>query len=165
MATLGPESARPLGTQLGSSPSIQSHIGGASLPPNRGLERALEEAVANGVLNLSSRKLKDFPRTASNHDLTDTVDAGIHYFSLPFIFLLFFRRCCSFGYSPVQFYFGGVEGGGPFRVETLISVIPITPLVEHRPPSVPNRVAAKLTASYRSGDGFCFFPLGGRRCT
>lgn len=84
MATLGPESARPLGTQLGSSPSIQSHIGGASLPPNRGLERALEEAVANGVLNLSSRKLKDFPRTASNHDLTDTVDAGmdflVHYY-------------------------------------------------------------------------------------
>lgn len=77
MATLGPESARPLGTQLGSSPSIQSHIGGASLPPNRGLERALEEAVANGVLNLSSRKLKDFPRTASNHDLTDTVDADL----------------------------------------------------------------------------------------
>lgn len=80
MATLGPESARPLGTQLGSSPSIQSHIGGASLPPNRGLERALEEAVANGVLNLSSRKLKDFPRTASNHDLTDTVDAGMDLF-------------------------------------------------------------------------------------
>lgn len=79
MATLGPESARPLGTQLGSSPSIQSHIGGASLPPNRGLERALEEAVANGVLNLSSRKLKDFPRTASNHDLTDTVDAGMFF--------------------------------------------------------------------------------------
>lgn len=72
MATLGPESARPPLSQLGSSPSIQT----ANLPPNRGLERALEEAAASGVLNLSSRKLKEFPRTAANHDLTDTVDAG-----------------------------------------------------------------------------------------
>lgn len=76
MATLGPESARPSLAQLGSSPSIQSHIGSANLPPNRGLERALEEAAASGVLNLSSRKLKEFPRTAANHDLTDTVEAG-----------------------------------------------------------------------------------------
>lgn len=77
MATLGPESARPPHTQLCSSPSIQSHIGGANLPPNRGLERALEEAAASGVLNLSSRKLKEFPRTAANHDLTDTVEADL----------------------------------------------------------------------------------------
>ncbi|CAJ1078881.1 leucine-rich repeat and calponin homology domain-containing protein 1 isoform X2 [Xyrichtys novacula] len=77
MATLGPESARPPLSQLGSSPSIQTHIGGANLPPNRGLERALEEAAASGVLNLSSRKLKEFPRTATNHDLTDTVEADL----------------------------------------------------------------------------------------
>ncbi|XP_028248987.1 leucine-rich repeat and calponin homology domain-containing protein 1 isoform X4 [Parambassis ranga] len=77
MATLGPESARPPLAQLGSSPSIQSHIGSANLPPNRGLERALEEAAASGVLNLSSRKLKEFPRTAANHDLTDTVEADL----------------------------------------------------------------------------------------
>lgn len=75
MATLGPESARsPLLSQLGSSPSVQNHSG--SPPPNRGLERALEEAAASGVLNLSARKLKEFPRTAANHDLTDTVEAG-----------------------------------------------------------------------------------------
>lgn len=107
MATLGPESARPLGTQLGSSPSIQSHIGGASLPPNRGLERALEEAVANGVLNLSSRKLKDFPRTASNHDLTDTVDAGMAFF-LSFFFLFFLGGAGRCGHSlgfPARFFF------------------------------------------------------------
>ncbi|XP_031729129.1 leucine-rich repeat and calponin homology domain-containing protein 1 isoform X2 [Anarrhichthys ocellatus] len=73
MATLGPESARP----PPHSPSIQSHIGSANLPPNRGLERALEEAAASGALNLSSRKLKEFPRTAANHDLTDTVDADL----------------------------------------------------------------------------------------
>ncbi|XP_051259195.1 leucine-rich repeat and calponin homology domain-containing protein 1 isoform X5 [Dicentrarchus labrax] len=77
MATLGPESARPPLSQLVSSQSIQSHIGSANLPPNRGLERALEEAAASGVLNLSSRKLKEFPRTAANHDLTDTVEADL----------------------------------------------------------------------------------------
>ncbi|XP_015821279.1 leucine-rich repeat and calponin homology domain-containing protein 1 isoform X8 [Nothobranchius furzeri] len=77
MATLGPESARaPLG-QLGSSPSIQAHIGSANLPHNRGLERALEEAAASGVLNLSCRKLKEFPRTSANHDLSDTVEADL----------------------------------------------------------------------------------------
>uniref|UniRef100_UPI003AAF3AE6 leucine-rich repeat and calponin homology domain-containing protein 1 n=1 Tax=Centroberyx gerrardi TaxID=166262 RepID=UPI003AAF3AE6 len=75
MATLGPESARPL-SQLG-SPSIQSHISSNNLPPNRGLERALEEAAASGALNLSSRKLKEFPRTAANHDLADTVEADL----------------------------------------------------------------------------------------
>ncbi|XP_005475329.1 leucine-rich repeat and calponin homology domain-containing protein 1 isoform X7 [Oreochromis niloticus] len=74
MATLGPESARP---PLGSSPLVQAHIGSANLPPNRGLERALEEAAASGVLNLSCRKLKEFPRTAANHDLSDTVEADL----------------------------------------------------------------------------------------
>ncbi|XP_050931017.1 LOW QUALITY PROTEIN: leucine-rich repeat and calponin homology domain-containing protein 1 [Lates calcarifer] len=77
MATLGPESVRPPLSQLGSSPSIQTHVGSANLPPNRGLERALEEAAASGVLNISSRKLKEFPRTAANHDLTDTVEADL----------------------------------------------------------------------------------------
>lgn len=82
MATLGPESAaaavgaRHPVSQLGSSP-LQSHLGCGNLPPNRGLERALEEAVASGALNLSARKLKEFPRTAANHDLTDTVEADL----------------------------------------------------------------------------------------
>ena len=74
MATLGPESARVPLAQLGSSPSLQTHSG--NLPPNRGLERALEEAAASGALNLSCRKMKEFPRTAANHDLSDTVEAG-----------------------------------------------------------------------------------------
>uniref|UniRef100_A0A3B5Q9M2 Leucine-rich repeats and calponin homology (CH) domain containing 1 n=1 Tax=Xiphophorus maculatus TaxID=8083 RepID=A0A3B5Q9M2_XIPMA len=77
MATLGPESARPPLAQLGSPPSNQPHVGCANLPPNRGLERALEEAAASGVLNLSCRKLKEFPRTAANHDLSDTVEADL----------------------------------------------------------------------------------------
>lgn len=75
MATLGPESARAALAQLGSAPSLQAR-GCAKLPPSRGLERALEEAAASGVLSLSCRKLKEFPRTAAEHDLSDTVEAG-----------------------------------------------------------------------------------------
>lgn len=45
---------------------------------NRGLERALEEAANSGGLNLSARKLKEFPRTATpGHDLSDTVQADL----------------------------------------------------------------------------------------
>lgn len=45
---------------------------------NRGLERALEEAANSGGLNLSARKLKEFPRTAApGHDLSDTVQADL----------------------------------------------------------------------------------------
>lgn len=43
---------------------------------NRSLDRALDEAAATGVLNLSGRKLKEFPRSAAGHDLTDTTRAG-----------------------------------------------------------------------------------------
>lgn len=52
--------------------------GGFNLPLNRGLERALEEAAHSGGLNLSARKLKEFPRTAApGHDLSDTVRADL----------------------------------------------------------------------------------------
>ncbi|XP_029471267.1 leucine-rich repeat and calponin homology domain-containing protein 3 isoform X2 [Rhinatrema bivittatum] len=44
---------------------------------NRSLERALEEAAVTGILNLSGRKLKDFPRSAANQDLTDTTQADL----------------------------------------------------------------------------------------
>lgn len=45
---------------------------------NRGLERALEEAANSGGLNLSARKLKEFPRTAGpGPDLSDTVQADL----------------------------------------------------------------------------------------
>lgn len=78
------ESARPPSTpaappappsQLGpfSSPCSLQNL---NLPPNRGLERALEEAGLSGVLNISCRKLKDFPRTVHSHDLSDTLEAG-----------------------------------------------------------------------------------------
>ncbi|CAL8348202.1 unnamed protein product [Arctogadus glacialis] len=44
---------------------------------NRSLDRALDEASATGALNLSGRKLKEFPRSAANHDLTDTTRADL----------------------------------------------------------------------------------------
>ncbi|XP_078062974.1 DISP complex protein LRCH3 isoform X9 [Mustelus asterias] len=51
--------------------------GSAHVPWNRSLERALEEAAGTGVLNLSGRKLKEFPRSAANQDLTDTTQADL----------------------------------------------------------------------------------------
>ncbi|XP_061090750.1 leucine-rich repeat and calponin homology domain-containing protein 1-like isoform X2 [Conger conger] len=78
MATLGQDS-RPH-SQLAPG-SVQTNISSLgshnNMPLNRGLERALEEAVNSGILNLSARKLKDFPITASKHDLSDTVDADL----------------------------------------------------------------------------------------
>ncbi|XP_006869442.1 PREDICTED: leucine-rich repeat and calponin homology domain-containing protein 3 [Chrysochloris asiatica] len=44
---------------------------------SRSLDRALEEAAVTGVLNLSGRKLREFPRGAANHDLTDTTGADL----------------------------------------------------------------------------------------
>ncbi|XP_043926631.1 DISP complex protein LRCH3 isoform X2 [Protopterus annectens] len=44
---------------------------------NRSLDRALEEGAITGCLNLSGRKLKEFPRSAANHDLTDTIQADL----------------------------------------------------------------------------------------
>ncbi|XP_041655453.1 DISP complex protein LRCH3 isoform X2 [Cheilinus undulatus] len=46
-------------------------------PWNRSIDRALDEASATGSLNLSGRKLKEFPRSAANHDLTDTTRADL----------------------------------------------------------------------------------------
>lgn len=40
----------------------------------RSLERALEDAVCSGMLNISGRKLRDYP--GLNYDLTDTTQAG-----------------------------------------------------------------------------------------
>uniref|UniRef100_A0A672SN99 Leucine rich repeats and calponin homology domain containing 1 n=1 Tax=Sinocyclocheilus grahami TaxID=75366 RepID=A0A672SN99_SINGR len=78
MATLGPE---PRAHSQLPSAALQTNLSGlgssTSLPLNRGLERALEDAANSGFLNLSTRKLKEFPRTASNYDLTDTVEADL----------------------------------------------------------------------------------------
>uniref|UniRef100_A0A286XIZ8 Leucine rich repeats and calponin homology domain containing 3 n=1 Tax=Cavia porcellus TaxID=10141 RepID=A0A286XIZ8_CAVPO len=44
---------------------------------SRSLDRALEEAAVTGVLSLSGRKLREFPRGAAHHDLTDTTRAEL----------------------------------------------------------------------------------------
>ncbi|MEQ2210369.1 hypothetical protein XENOCAPTIV_012537 [Xenoophorus captivus] len=54
---------------------------GAQLPAtvaaSRSVEKALEEAAASGALNLSNRKLKEFPRSARNYDLSDITHAEL----------------------------------------------------------------------------------------
>lgn len=40
----------------------------------RSLDRALEDAVSSGILNLSGRKLREYP--GMSYDLTDTTQAG-----------------------------------------------------------------------------------------
>lgn len=48
------------------------------LPGSRSAERALEEAVATGTLNLSNRRLKHFPRGAArSYDLSDITQADL----------------------------------------------------------------------------------------
>ncbi|XP_043558334.1 DISP complex protein LRCH3 isoform X3 [Chiloscyllium plagiosum] len=61
----------------GGGGSVHNGSGSAQPPWNRSLERALEEAAATGVLSLSGRKLKEFPRSAANQDLTDTTQADL----------------------------------------------------------------------------------------
>ncbi|XP_059823676.1 leucine-rich repeat and calponin homology domain-containing protein 1 isoform X2 [Hypanus sabinus] len=55
-------------------------VGGAAgltMPLARSLERALAEAAGSGILGLSGRKLKEFPRSVTGHDLSDTVQADL----------------------------------------------------------------------------------------
>ncbi|XP_044525958.1 DISP complex protein LRCH3 isoform X2 [Gracilinanus agilis] len=61
------------GVNCGPSPGTGS--GPASW--SRSLDRALEEAAITGSLSLSGRKLREFPRGAANHDLTDTTRADL----------------------------------------------------------------------------------------
>ncbi|XP_056431403.1 leucine-rich repeat and calponin homology domain-containing protein 4 isoform X2 [Gadus chalcogrammus] len=49
----------------------------ATIAASRSVEKALEEASASGALNLSNRKLKEFPRTARNYDLSDVTHADL----------------------------------------------------------------------------------------
>ncbi|KAM4683802.1 leucine-rich repeat and calponin homology domain-containing protein 1 isoform 1-T4 [Amazona ochrocephala] len=81
MATLGGESQPFPATALAAATAGVGGSGslGFQAPLNRGLERALEEAAHSGGLNLSGRKLKEFPRStaALSHDLSDTVRADL----------------------------------------------------------------------------------------
>ncbi|NWY41318.1 LRCH1 protein, partial [Sylvia atricapilla] len=83
MATLGGESQPFPSAALAATAGVGGGGGGGALglqaPLTRGLERALEEAAHSGGLNLSGRKLKEFPRSAAahSHDLSDTVRADL----------------------------------------------------------------------------------------
>ncbi|KAK7910254.1 hypothetical protein WMY93_014938 [Mugilogobius chulae] len=54
---------------------------GAQLPAtvaaSRSVDKALEEAAASGALNLTNRKLREFPRSARNYDLSDITHADL----------------------------------------------------------------------------------------
>ncbi|XP_051989588.1 leucine-rich repeat and calponin homology domain-containing protein 4-like isoform X2 [Xyrauchen texanus] len=54
---------------------------GAQLPAtvaaSRSVEKALEEAASSGALILSNRKLKEFPSTSRNYDLSDITHADL----------------------------------------------------------------------------------------
>ncbi|XP_039620757.1 DISP complex protein LRCH3 isoform X8 [Polypterus senegalus] len=64
-------------------------VGGSNFGPagptswSRSLDRSLEEAAITGSLNLCGRKLKEFPRSANNHDLSDTTRADLSRNRLP----------------------------------------------------------------------------------
>ncbi|XP_074421652.1 leucine-rich repeat and calponin homology domain-containing protein 1 isoform X1 [Larus michahellis] len=84
MATLGGESQPFPAAAVAATAGVGGGGGGGGslglqAPLNRGLERALEEAAHSGGLNLSGRKLKEFPRSAAalSHDLSDTVRADL----------------------------------------------------------------------------------------
>ncbi|XP_028849503.1 leucine-rich repeat and calponin homology domain-containing protein 4 isoform X2 [Denticeps clupeoides] len=49
----------------------------ATVAASRSVEKALEEAATSGALNLSNRKLKEFPRSAKNYDLSDITHADL----------------------------------------------------------------------------------------
>uniref|UniRef100_A0A673FWR4 Leucine-rich repeat and calponin homology domain-containing protein 3-like n=1 Tax=Sinocyclocheilus rhinocerous TaxID=307959 RepID=A0A673FWR4_9TELE len=81
---LSAESAVPsftVGHPAGAAAAGTTHHGLSNAPGpaswNRSLDRALDEAAATGALNLSGRKLKEFPRSAAGHDLTDTTRADL----------------------------------------------------------------------------------------
>ncbi|XP_051727313.1 DISP complex protein LRCH3 isoform X2 [Ctenopharyngodon idella] len=81
---LSTESAVPsftIGHPAGVTAAGTTHHGLSNAPGpaswNRSLDRALDEAAATGALNLSGRKLKEFPRSAAGHDLTDTTRADL----------------------------------------------------------------------------------------
>lgn len=69
--------ATPLAAGGEEAAAATSVPGSPGLPGSRSAERALEEAVATGTLNLSNRRLKHFPRGAArSYDLSDITQAG-----------------------------------------------------------------------------------------
>ncbi|XP_039077817.1 leucine-rich repeat and calponin homology domain-containing protein 4 isoform X4 [Hyaena hyaena] len=70
--------AAPLAAGGEEAAATTSVPGSPGLPGSRSAERALEEAVATGTLNLSNRRLKYFPRGAArSYDLSDITQADL----------------------------------------------------------------------------------------
>ncbi|XP_045397402.1 leucine-rich repeat and calponin homology domain-containing protein 4 isoform X2 [Lemur catta] len=70
--------AAPLASGGEEAAATTSVPGSPGLPGSRSAERALEEAVATGTLNLSNRRLKHFPRGAArSYDLSDITQADL----------------------------------------------------------------------------------------
>ncbi|KAL2766046.1 leucine-rich repeat and calponin homology domain-containing protein 4 isoform 2 [Daubentonia madagascariensis] len=70
--------AAPLAAGGEEATATTSVPGSPGLPGSRSAERALEEAVATGTLNLSNRRLKHFPRGAArSYDLSDITQADL----------------------------------------------------------------------------------------
>ncbi|XP_028376126.1 leucine-rich repeat and calponin homology domain-containing protein 4 isoform X1 [Phyllostomus discolor] len=70
--------AAPLSSGGEEAAATNSVPGSPGLPGSRSAERALEEAVATGTLNLSNRRLKHFPRGAArSYDLSDITQADL----------------------------------------------------------------------------------------
>ncbi|XP_016801662.1 leucine-rich repeat and calponin homology domain-containing protein 4 isoform X4 [Pan troglodytes] len=70
--------ATPLAAGGEEAAATTSVPGSPGLPGRRSAERALEEAVATGTLNLSNRRLKHFPRGAArSYDLSDITQADL----------------------------------------------------------------------------------------
>ncbi|XP_015980201.1 leucine-rich repeat and calponin homology domain-containing protein 4 isoform X2 [Rousettus aegyptiacus] len=70
--------ATPLAAGGEEAAAATSVPGSPGLPGSRSAERALEEAVATGTLNLSNRRLKHFPRGAArSYDLSDITQADL----------------------------------------------------------------------------------------
>ncbi|XP_066238368.1 leucine-rich repeat and calponin homology domain-containing protein 4 isoform X1 [Saccopteryx leptura] len=70
--------AAPLAVGGEEAAATTSVPGSPGLPGSRSSERALEEAVATGTLNLSNRRLKHFPRGAArSYDLSDITQADL----------------------------------------------------------------------------------------
>ena len=69
-AAAPPQSAHTAAAAGGAAPwsPQQQHL------TARSLERALDDAVCSGILNLSGRKLREYP--GLSYDLTDTTEAG-----------------------------------------------------------------------------------------
>ena len=64
---------------------------------SRTLERVFDEASHTGEINLSGRKLKEYPKIAAKYDLTDSTLTGRLY--------KFGIFCLQFpGFCPILFY-------------------------------------------------------------